>query len=334
MRALYGPLTLALASCLHANPTTPSEGIGVRNGHALAYDAGRARVLLFGGANDRAVLSDLWSWDGQRWAKIAAAGPAPRTFAAVAQDSDNKRVFIYGGNRALFGSGQPQDTLLSDFWQWDGGHWSRILADAPGARAEAALAYDSSRRRLVLFGGYRGTGPQRVRLGDTWEWDGDRWQLVSQAGPSPRNNAAMVYDPDRRVTVLFGGSSGTALGETWEWDGSLWRRSDAPVTEPRYNAAMAYDGASHRVLRFGGWNGTERTSDTWAYDGRAWTLLTRDGPRARNHSALAFDARRGRVVLFGGHDGPNVFGDTWEWFGGRWVLVDSVAARPRIDNGH
>ena len=335
MSLRYATLALAVASCTRAATVSPADAdIGVRNAHVLAYDARNSRVLLFGGADDRSVVGETWSWDGSRWRKLATSGPLPRTFAAVAHDPTNQLVFVYGGNRALFGRGQPGDTLLSDFWRWDGVRWTQIASDGPGARAEAALAYDSARRKLVLFGGYRGFGPQRVRLGDTWEWDGDRWRLVRESGPSPRNNAAMVYDPDRNVTVLFGGSDGTASGETWEWNGATWRRSDAPLVEPRYNPVMTYDRVSSRILRFGGWNGRERTSDTWAFDGRTWTLLTEEGPRARNHSALAFDARRGRAVLFGGHDGPNVFGDTWEWTGNRWTLIDSVPARPRLENGH
>jgi hypothetical protein len=257
-----------------------------------------------------------------------------RTFPAIAEDANRNTVFVLGGNRALFGSGQPGDTVLSDFWRWDGTTWRSLGLAGPGPRAEAAMAFDHARSRLVLFGGYRGTGTQRVRLGDTWEWDGTTWALKSTTGPTPRNNAAMVYDSDRSVSVLFGGSDGSASGETWEWDGLAWRRSSAATVDARYNPAMVYDPVRRRVVRFGGWNGRERVGDTWLYDGRAWTRQPVEGPPARNHAGFAFDVRRGRAVLFGGHDGARVFGDTWEWLGDRWVAVDSVPSRLRIDNGH
>jgi hypothetical protein len=45
------------------------------------------------------------------------------------------------------------------------------------------MAYDSRRRRTVLFGGHDGENV----FGDTWEWDGRRWTL--QAGVPPRRRA-------------------------------------------------------------------------------------------------------------------------------------------------
>jgi hypothetical protein len=310
--------------------------VGVRNAHGLAYDAKRGEVIVFGGANDRAVLADAWSWDGEAWRRLDQRGAVPvaRTFPAIAEDASRNTVYVFGGNRALFGSGQPGDTVLSDFWNWDGTTWRSLGSTGPGPRAEAAMTFDHARNRLVLFGGYRGPGRQRVRLGDTWEWDGTTWALKSTTGPTPRNNAAMVYDSDRSVSVLFGGSDGSASGETWEWDGRSWSRSSAAMVDGRYNPVMVYDPVRHRVVRFGGWNGRERVGDTWLYDGRAWTRQPVEGPPARNHAGFAFDVRRGRAVLFGGHDGTRVFGDTWEWLGDRWVAIDSVPSRLRIDNGH
>ena len=325
---------LCVVSAATQGAAQADVAVGVRNAHGLAYDGARGEVMLFGGADDRAVLADAWSWDGKVWRRLSEGGPPARTFPAIAQDPNRNTVFVFGGNRALFGSGQPGDTVLSDFWSWDGAKWIVLDEKGPGARAEAAMTFDHARNRLVLFGGYRGTGRQRVRLGDTWEWDGTAWSLASTTGPTPRNNAAMVYDSDRRVSVLFGGSDGTASGETWEWDGRSWQRSRAPVVDVRYNPVMVYDPVRRRVVRFGGWNGRERVGDTWLYDGHAWIRQAGAAPTARNHAAFAFDLRRGRAVLFGGHDGARVFGDTWEWLGDRWVSVDSVPSRLRLDNGH
>jgi hypothetical protein len=308
--------------------------IGVRNAHVTVYDGMRREVILVAGADERQVLGSTWSWNGTHWREIAADGPTPRTFAAIAADPARTRVFLFGGNRVLFGSGHPGDTVLGDFWMWNGARWVTLDASGPGSRAEAAMTFDRSRGRLVLFGGYRGGGGQRVRLGDTWEWDGKAWSLAATTGPTPRNNAAMVYDSDRRVSVLFGGSDGSASGETWEWDGMRWSRSSAPRVDGRYNPVMVFDPVRHRVVRFGGWNGRERLGDTWTFDGLRWTREETVGPSARNHAAFAFDYARGRAVLFGGHDGSRVFGDTWEWLGDRWLMIDSVPSRQRVDNGH
>ena len=152
-----------------------SIGIGVRNGHAMTYDGARRKVLLFGGADDTQVCSDTWEWDGKCWNRLSSTGPGPRTFAALAYDSVRKRVVLFGGNRALFGKTEEDIKLLGDTWEWDGQKWLEIKAPGPLPRAEAAMTFDRKRRRVLLFGGYNRSGSKLNRLGDTWEWDGVRW---------------------------------------------------------------------------------------------------------------------------------------------------------------
>jgi hypothetical protein len=311
--------------------TTPA--LGVRNGHILAYDAGRGRVLLFGGADEREVRGDLWEWNGKSWHRLAADGPPPRTFAALAYDRARKRLILFGGSRVLFGKDSDPDCCLDDMWEWNGRAWRRLFVRTPPGRAEAAMVYDSDGGRLVLFGGYRGSGPRRERLGDTWVWDGASWeQAATPSAPSPRNGAAAAFDEHRKRLVLFGGGGGPNA-ETWEWDGGAWARVEAP-TAGRYNTAMVYDRGSKQLFRFGGWNGKARVGDSWRYDGTRWEEIAGTGPEPRNHAPMAYDERRDAIVLFGGHDGERVFGDTWERRAGTWSRVLSKAPRPRIDNGH
>jgi hypothetical protein len=37
----------------------------------MAWDAGRGRVVLFGGGAEPGA--DLWEWDGERWQRIGAS---------------------------------------------------------------------------------------------------------------------------------------------------------------------------------------------------------------------------------------------------------------------
>lgn len=309
-----------------------SDSLTVRNAHAMAYHEARGTVMLFGGADERRVLGDLWEWNGNAWTQIIAPGPAPRTFPGLAYDHERKRLVLFGGNRVLFGTENDKDTFLDDMWEWDGAHWQEIKTPTPSARAEASMVYDRGRRRLVLFGGYRVVEGKKIRLGDTWEWDGNNWQQVSASGPSPRNGAAMIYDAARKRVLLFGGSGGPS-GETWIWDGKQWHEVKA-ATAGRFNSVTAFDEAHQQTLRFGGWNGETRVGDTWTFDGKAWQQIDAAGPEARNHSAMVYDFKRQRLVLFGGHDGENIFGDTWEWDGGKWSRAAFHEPRLRVDNGH
>ena len=125
------------------------------------------------------------------------------------------------------------------------------------------MAYDSSRRRTVLFGGYaRGNG----YFSDTWEWDGKSWAQNSPVTfPPGRSDHAMVYDLARGRTVMFGGYGGRNLADTWEWNGKSWVQIK-PATSPsgRQQHAMAYDLARRRTVMFGGWS-PGPSADMWEY---------------------------------------------------------------------
>jgi hypothetical protein len=121
------------------------------------------------------------------------------------------------------------------------------------------MAYDSQRGRTVLFGGYNTSN-----LGDTWEWTGSDWTLMSTSGLSARNSHAMAYDSQFGRTLLFGGANSTGhLSGTWGWDGANWTlRVNGPSA--RQGHAMVYDSQHGRTLLFGGYN-LNNLGDTWEW---------------------------------------------------------------------
>jgi hypothetical protein len=171
------------------------------------------------------------------------------------------------------------------------------------------MTYDSVRNRVVVFGGWTGSG----FLNDTWEFDGANWlQQTPALSPSPREKCGLAFD-DRRVrSVLFGGG-GTA--ETWEWDGSAWLQQFPATTPPtRAPDVLTFDAARGFVVML------LRTPQmqTWEWDGVNWALRTPvNSPGTRDSVGLTYDPARQRVVLFGG-SGPN--NETWEWDGTDWLL--------------
>jgi hypothetical protein len=340
-RTLAPAAILILSFQPRADPVQKeSIAIGVRNAHAMIYDTRRGRIVLFGGADAEKVCSDTWEWNGNRWTQVSLKGPGPRTFPAMAYDSLHNRTILFGGNRVLFGNTPNDNEFLDDTWEWDGRIWTRLTVRGPAPRAEAAMAFDAARGRVVLFGGYSLTKGERNQFGDTWEWDGRNWTQIKVPGPSPRNGAAATYDSARGRIVLFGGSgSGSVSGETWEWDGKGWTENQSAFTQGRFNCVLAYDAAHRKVIRFGGRYEGKPMGDTWEYDGKTWKQLSSIGPVARNHTAMVYDARLGKIVLFGGHDvgvhdWTNVFGDTWEWDGRTWLVIGAVEAQRRVENGH
>jgi hypothetical protein len=137
--------------------------------------------------------------------------------------------------------------------------------------------------------------------------------------PSPRNSAALAYDPLRKQLVLFGGDSGAGygMGDTWVWNGSRWKVQE-PVNSPpgRAYAQMAFDAAHGVVVLFGG-NPPSPMDDTWTWDGSNWTERHPDvKPPAEYESAMDYDAALGAVILLTQQTGQPA--KTWSWDGTTW----------------
>ena len=310
--ALLLPFLLCGAEAVEADADWTLVEVGPprlrRESHAMAYDAERSRIVLFGGYGPSGYLADTWEFDGTTWIeRTPAAQPSPRRGHAMAYDSARGRTVLFGG--------LGTSTYLADTWEWDGNHWiERAPAVRPPGRLFHAMAYDSARGRVVLFGGFGGAG----QLDDTWEWDGNNWVLRgSTRYPSARYLHAMAYDTARGLSVLFGGfGSVSREADTWEWDGSNW--IERVLIEPppgRNSHVMAYDTERGVTIVFGGFGASGRLDDTWEWNGIAWLEtepVTRPAPRT--DAAAAYDGVQGRVVLLGGSSASSpLLADTWEY---------------------
>jgi hypothetical protein len=183
-------------------------GPSARSGHAVAYDAGRSRVVLFGGRGaGNTLLGDTWEWDGTAWTQVADTGPSPRVGHATAFDAAGTRTILFGGSTlsdtwawngsewtqvndvgpaacegvaiastgdgaVLFGGVDAGNALFGVTWQLSGTDWTERQDIGPVARQRHAVAYDSQRGRVVLFGGSSAAPSVTTAndlLGDTWE---------------------------------------------------------------------------------------------------------------------------------------------------------------------
>jgi len=224
--------------------------------HALAYDRGRERIVLFGGVTWSAPdggpegsLGDTWEWDGVYWTQLADTGPAPRAGMAMVYDDARERVVLFGGGNDA--------GYFGDTWEWNGEEWAQREDIGPAPRTSHAMAYDARRRCVVLYGGTVATqqAPKVTSASDTWELSDDGWIQRSDMGPGRLEEHAMAHDA--RGTILFGGrrlgrSAVHAIAETWEWDGRLWIQRQDMGPAARYACAMAYDADRDRVVLFGG----------------------------------------------------------------------------------
>lgn len=313
----------------------------------MTYHAGLKRVVAIrselnrwdNGSYDRppAIVStrpgQLWEWDGATWTGRVSRGPSG---IYPAYDPERDGLMSFGsiseyGYRGLTG-------FLAEMYELNLGKRGWIIRagnvpepTSPSKRGRHVMAFDSTRQRAVLFGGWNGSSA----LGDTWTWDGSAWTSRPAPAPSPRFWASMCHDPDRGVTTLYGGQTGTNsyAGDVWEWNGAGWTQRFGPSPGPRASAAMVYDSLRRVTVLYGGaTTGGTPQYDTWHWNGSAWMFHTFVGPPARTGHAMAFDVRRGKTIMFGGYSGGRDVGDTWEWDGTSWTRADVAGPPPR--SGH
>ncbi len=245
------------------------------------------------------------------WTMRSEEGPRPRQDHAMAYNSTQGVVVLQGGV-----SGFPNE---SDLWKWNGEVWSRL----PGLlyRDHHAMAYDERHGLLVVFGGYDFDGLEPNE--ETWAHDGERWTLLTSAGPNGRAGHAMVYDSWRGVIVMFGGGP-HPIGDTWELYPTGWRRASITGPSRRTDLAMAFDSDRGVTVLYGG--SGDPVGETWEWDGIEWTLISTSGPGPRAGYTMSYDSHRKRTVLVGGH--PLL--ETWEWDGQQWTELPSSAPRGRF----
>ena len=170
-----------------------------RRSHAMAYDAARQRVVLFGGVGANGALADTWEWDGTVWTlRTPVNAPGARLGHVMAYDGARQRVVLYGGLTAA-----TNGVAQADTWEWDGTNWlARFSLSFPAARHAASLAFDTTRSRCVLFGGQNTNGND---YDETWEWNGVNWTLRQNSGIGVRRMSAAVFDVGQQRVILFGG---------------------------------------------------------------------------------------------------------------------------------
>jgi hypothetical protein len=142
----------------------------------MAYEAGHAQVVLFGGLrrSDSDYLGDTWTWDGTDWTqRTPTHSPSARYAHAMAYDAAHAHVVLFGGYSG---------SLLGDTWTWDGTDWTqRTPTHSPSVRYAHAMAYDAAQAGVVLFG-----GGGHTYLGDTWTWNGTDWGVPFQTSATVR----------------------------------------------------------------------------------------------------------------------------------------------------
>ncbi len=267
--------------------------------------------------------------DGSADARACGPGsstqPQARGDAVGAVDPATGLLYVFGGDVGPTVMCIPSPMFRNDTWSYDAecDAWRSIeTATAPTARARAAFATDTRRRRLVLFGGrFRaGASGNYTLYNDVWAFDfaAQSWAQieVTAPGPTPRANAAAAYDPMADELLVHGGNtsaSGTAFqpqSDLWalNLETRAWRRVATMGTGPsaRLFHGATVSGGALWVLGGGGANAFQGPffKDVFRLDisTSTWSrvLDANDDIAGRINPALVPDGDG--VLLLAGHD--------------------------------
>ena len=210
------------------------------------------------------------------------------------------------------------------------GEWTQVPRTGPVVTGGGGLAFDAARGELLTFGGC-------CYEGDLWGFRDGAWTKHPPGllAPGGRAGVAMVYDPIRRETVMFGASQ---YAETWIWDGGAWRiHHQLNGPQFRNDTTMAWMPRIGKIVMFGGYPDAspdrlgKQLRDTWTWDGHEWKPVQSPvTPPSRYAAALALDPSSGDLILFGGMDDAYAsLNDTWRFDGTRWSEVQTEIAPGR-----
>jgi N-acetylneuraminic acid mutarotase len=143
----------------------PAQSPTARDSHAMAYDPDGGRIVLFGGNGFGGIIfSDTWGYDFNKnaWSNLNIARSGAYG-APMVYDGRNSRIIMFGGTyQTAFEASYYNKSWACDF---TASKWSVIdTPTAPQARAFHSMACDEAHGRIVMFGGWNGTG----FLDDAW----------------------------------------------------------------------------------------------------------------------------------------------------------------------
>jgi hypothetical protein len=334
------------------NPPANESGPSGRQAAAMAYDARDGFPILFGGFNETAYTkavnySDTWILTAGVWNLTTGSGPSARYGASMVYDSADSYVLLFGGWQIS----QSGTTALRDTWDYTFANgWKQLHpSSSPVGRGGAAMTFDSTSGKVILFGGANISGSTIKSLCDTWGFTGGSWTKDTAAscptsGPVGRSNASFAYYPAGGYDVLFGGfnwTDGTFLGDSWRFSSGTWTKITSSSPSARADATLISDGVDGYLVLFGGqaptcYSGTTarcmQLGDTWKFMSGIWTNITSSlgsGPARRSEAAATYDAASRYTLMFGGiyapvRTSPVSASDEWTYWTSGWQMIHST----------
>jgi hypothetical protein len=211
----------------------------------------------------------------------------------------------------------------------------------PNARHLEKIVWDPFRKTLIVYGGSEQIPGGWVEAKDMYEWKDSSWKKISANVPGGRRGHSLVYDRDRKMTLVMGGvtevkAGDSVLFDTWGWNGKTWElvNSNCPVKDPH----AVYDPAAKRMLIYGDANnlsrswvgGDAQSFELWEFKANVWKKISSEGPAPDGPYQVAFNTKTGSVIILEWEEDDKPI--VWAWVNESWRKNDCVSNCPSIRN--
>jgi len=233
-----------------------------RSYSALAYDAVRNRIVLYGGAHlesDGKTITtyhDTWEFDGTDWTKVGDNGPDLQK-PKIAYDVATSQMVMLGADSSFNAHMYLYDPAATT---WN----EQKPTNMPPCVSGASLVYVPDAKIVITTGGICSSPPATE---DVYGWDGTNWNTVAATNtPGRLFDAAATYDTSRSTFMVFGGVSAFSIvtsvvpiADLNSLVGGLWfpivdgatpvRRSlPAFVSDPDHNNIWVFSGVNEAAV--------------------------------------------------------------------------------------
>jgi hypothetical protein len=158
----------------------PEAFFDLRDG---AYDPVHDQIVQFLDTGYQGT-SEVLLFNGFAWTEEIVSSQDLPTSGPLALDENRQQIVLFADQIDRTSHPPVSEGGRPSTWVWDGSNWTNIsTGTGPLNRADALLAYDSTRRALILFGGTSELPPSPpstccgtvVAASDLWEFDGRTW---------------------------------------------------------------------------------------------------------------------------------------------------------------
>jgi hypothetical protein len=258
--------------------------------------------------------------------------PPGRYGSSMVWCSTQKVLLMFGGYNGT--SGYLGDTWTYNIYQKK---WTQVNNNPAIARLWHSMVYDSSRNRVVMYGGYLSGGAYSQ---ETYEIDPSNlvagWVLrIALSLPGKLYHSAMTFCSYDNKVYLYGGIGGGTATNMFTWDGTSWvNRAQTGVAPIIYGAAMIYDANSGYIIMFGG-TGYESSTFTYnpnpIYNNMTLRVPILSPPGRSYHRMTAWSRMLNNPVIFGGQFSSVYRNDAWyyRYSSNTWVQINM----PKMPDG-